>query len=397
MAKAEFILQGFTTRTHRAALGEFFSVSKIERILLSVAYVKESGVQEIETQLKAHAGKVTILAGVRNEITSHQGVTRLHRIRRINLYTVDTGSRQVVFHPKFYLVRGKTHARLLVGSANLTLGGLNNNIEAGLVLELDLADPTDKALTDNIESQIAALPRDYPLHIVKVTDVRELDEMFRAGRLVDETAVAPPRPTTSAIQSTGTSDTVPRIKLKVMPLRSALKKVRATPKRPQPVKAVKAGAHAARAIPAAAGVELELVWESKALTRRDLTIPKASGTHATGSVNLDAGLLPDTIDHRHYFRDEIFANLAWTRRSVTVDEAFAKFQLVLKGISYGEFELPIRHTTSKTSKAYKQHNAMTRLSWGPTREFVARPDFIGRTLALYRDKVDPKRFVLEID
>jgi hypothetical protein len=183
----------------------------------------------------------------------------------------------------------------LVGSANLTLGGLNNNIEAGLMLDLDVADPTDKALIDNIESQIAALPRDYPSHVLKVTDVRELDEMLRTGRLVDETAVTPPRPTTSAVQSSGTSDTVPRIKLKVLPLRSALKKVRAKPKRPQPLKAAKAGARAPKAVPAAAGVEFELVWESKPLTRRDLTIPEAPDTHATGSVNLDAGLLSDTV------------------------------------------------------------------------------------------------------
>lgn len=40
---------------------------------------------------------------------------------------------------------------------------------------------------------------------------------------------------------------------------------------------------------------------------------------------------------------------------------------------------------------------MTRLSWGPMREYIARSDLIGRTLALYRDKVDPTRFVLEID
>lgn len=42
------------------------------------------------------------------------------------------------------------------------------------------------------------------------------------------------------------------------------------------------------------GVEFELVWESKALTRRDLTIPTAANTHATGSFNLDKGLLEDS-------------------------------------------------------------------------------------------------------
>lgn len=114
-------------------------------------------------------------------------------------------------------------------------------------------------------------------------------------------------------------------------------------------------------------------------------------------MNLDKGLLPDAVDHRHYFRDDVFPNLTWASRNKTVDEAFAQFQLVLKGISYGEFDLAIRHSHSTTSTGYKQRNATTRLSWGPMREYIARSDLLGRTLALYRDKVDPTRFVLEID
>jgi hypothetical protein len=80
-----------------------------------------------------------------------------------------------------------------------------------------------------------------------------------------------------------------------------------------------------------------------------------------------------------------------------VDEAYGIFQLVLKNISYGEFDLAIRHSNSTSSRSYQQNNAMTRLSWGPMREYVAREDLIGRTLALYRDKADAKRFLLEID
>jgi hypothetical protein len=140
-----------------------------------------------------------------------------------------------------------------------------------------------------------------------------------------------------------------------------------------------------------------LMWESKSLERRDLTIPQAAGTNPTGSINLDRGLLDEGVDFRHYFRENVFADLVWQPRTATVDEAFAKFQLVVKGIDYGEFDLAIHHTTSTTSRAYQQHNAMTRLSWGPTRKFVARPDLLGRTLALYRDKVDSARFLLEID
>lgn len=386
MAKKEFILQGFTPRTHADAVRRLFEIPDIERVTLSVAFVNESGVRQIENRLKAHAGHATVFAGIRNETTSHQGLARLHAILGSKLYTVDTGSRNVIFHPKLYLVRGKTRARLVVGSANLTLGGLNNNIEAGMMLDFDLADAADKAIVDEIENQLLALPNNHPANVMKVGAVAEIDKFLSNGLVVDEIVVRPPR-SASSVGQASTGDTVPRIKLKVVPLRRALTKAKAS----------KAGALAAKPVPVTFGVELELVWESKPLTRRDLTIPYAAGTHATGSVNLDKGLLPEEVDHRHYFRDEVFSNLAWARRSKTVDETVAKFQLVIKGINYGEFDLVIRHTTSTTSETYKQRNAMTRLSWGPMRQYIAQPDLIDRTLSLYRDKVDPKRFALEID
>jgi HKD family nuclease len=398
MAKKNFILQGITPQTHAQAVRELFDVPDIKKVILSVAFVSESGVQQIETALRTHAARVTVFAGIRNDITSHQGLKLLHDIG-VKLYAVDTGSRTVIFHPKLYLARGRTNARFVVGSANLTLGGLNNNIEAGMLMDFNIADAEDKAVVDEIEAHLSALPTDYPEHVVKIGSVADLDGLLASGRLADEMAVSPPRPTTSA-SGIGGGDTVPRMKLKVVPLRRALAKAEAAPKKPKLPKApvaAKGGVAVPKPVPAAVGVEFELVWESKPLTRRDLTIPDAKGTHATGSVNLDKGLLPEDVDHRHYFRDDVFPHLAWATRSGTVDEAFAKFQLVLKGISHGEFDLAIRHTTSTTSEAYKQRNAMTRLSWGPMREYVARPDLIGRTLVLYRDKVDPKRFVLEID
>jgi HKD family nuclease len=397
MAKNKVILQGITSRTHADALRELFDVPDIENVMLSVAFISESGVQQIEAVLRLHAGIATVFAGVRNDITSHQGLVRLYNIVS-KLYAVDTGSRNVVFHPKLYLVRGKRNARIVIGSANLTLGGLNNNIEAGLLLDYDLSSADDKAIVDEIETQLAAMPCDYPDNILKVGTVADIDILLASGRLVDEMAVPPPRPTTQTAGSDG-NDKVPKIKLKVPLLRRALtgSKARLT----LPIHAKVSAPSITAATPyvpmPAIGVEFELAWESKPLTRRDLTIPEAGGTHATGSINLDKGLLPEDVDHRHYFRDSVFPNLAWVSRSNTVDEAFAKFQLILKGISYGEFDLAIRHTTSTMTTAYKQRNAMTRLSWGPMREYVARPDLIGRTLALYRDRVDSTRFVLEID
>jgi HKD family nuclease len=397
MATKEFILQGLTDRTHMAAVRELFDVPNIERVILSVAFITEGGVDLLSAKIKSCASHVEVFAGIRNDITSRQGLTRLHALG-VNLYAVDTGSRNVLFHPKLYLVRGKRRARLMIGSANLTIGGLNNNIEAGMLLEFDLTEKSDKSVVDTIEGRFSVLPKEYPAHVLKIDTTKLLDEMQASGRLVDEMALPPPRPSTSA--SSGSSDPVSRITLKVVPIRKSLGKPKA-PTKPitkPPTKKAAASTPAPSALPTTVGVEFDLLWESKPLTRRDLTIPTASGTHATGSVNLDKGLLGEEIDHRHYFRDAVFEHLTWsTTISGTVDEAYAKFQLVLKAVSYGEFDLRIAHTTSTTTTSYAQRNAMTRLSWGPMRPFIAKPDLIGRTLALYRDRVDATRFILEID
>jgi hypothetical protein len=142
-------------------------------------------VEQIEAQLTAHAARATVFVGIRNDTTSYQGLARLHRIVS-QLYTVDTGSRTLIFHPKLYLVRGKEHARLVIGSANLTLAGLNNNIEAGMLLDFDLTDAADKAEIDKIEMLFAGSLTDYPGHVVKVANVADLDELLAADRLIDE-------------------------------------------------------------------------------------------------------------------------------------------------------------------------------------------------------------------
>jgi hypothetical protein len=214
-------------------------------------------------------------------------------------------------------------------------------------------------------------------------------------------AAAPPRPSSSAGNSGSAADVIPRIKLKVVPLRRALKKAKAAAK-PKPIKAAKKAAPGAipapKPIPKAAGVQFELVWESKPLSARDLNIPDGATTNKTGSMSLDKGLLPADVDHRHYFREDIFNQLSWSvTNAKTTEEAHAKFHLVIKGLSYGDFDLRIGHTMGTTSKAYKQNNAMTRLSWGPVKDYVGHADLKDRTLSLFRDLADPTRFVLEID
>lgn len=59
-------------------LRDLFNVFDIKRVILSVAFVSESGVQQIENEFKAHSVHVTVFTRIRNDITSYQGFSLLH-------------------------------------------------------------------------------------------------------------------------------------------------------------------------------------------------------------------------------------------------------------------------------------------------------------------------------
>lgn len=382
----DFILQGFTAKTHTEAIRRIFDIPNIQQVILSVAFINEDGVRLIENELKEAGNRAKIFSGIRNDITSRQGLARLLSLG-VLVHAVDTGARNIIFHPKLYLAKGASSARLVIGSANLTLGGLNNNIEAGLIVDLDLNDPEERLFIENIENQFLDLPIRDPEHIFLVKTEKELEDLQASGRLLDESEVLPPRPAVKSSQPS--KDSISRIKLDVEALRPTIRRLRAKSAIKKEIKE-----ELAKELTV---INPQLLWQSKPLTERDLTIPEAEGTHPTGSINLDKGLLDAEVDHRHYFRDEVFNELEWEPSSPTVEEAEARFQLVVKGISYGEFTLRIGHTTNTSVVAYQQRNAMTRLSWGPAREYIASRDYIGRTLSLYRSETKPIQYILEID
>ena len=389
MIQKKILLQGFTAETHLAAIEHLFACPNLEQVILSVAFINKAGIELIANQIKGAAPRVKVFAGIRNDITTRQGLELLLASGSA-LYIVDTGTRHVVFHPKIYYAKGKHVVRVVVGSANLTLGGLNNNIEASIALDLDLNEPSNLNIVANIENVFSNLVKTYPKHVLHITEASELISLQDEGRLVDESIYSPPRAISNI--KTGKADGLPHIKLKVSPI--IPKVTRAV--RPKPFKPKPASSLPSKPTPTDQG--LELVWRSKSLTERDLNIPSGANTHATGSINLDKGLLEENIDHRHYFRDEVFPNLTWTPTNKrTVEEAFTKFGLIIKGVDYGEFDLRIGHTTNTKSPTYQQRNAMTRLSWGTMREHVENPELVGRTLSLYRNVTDPTRFVVEID
>ena len=387
------LLQAVTQDSHLATVTHLLRIPQAEKVVISVAFMNERGLAALEPELSPVADRTTIVAGIRNGITSAQGLRRSLAIG-CTTFVVDTGSRGILFHPKIYLARNMAEGRLIVGSANLTVGGLNSNIEASFYVETELADAEYASLIADIEAKIDGMIAEYPENVFRVTDDRIVEGLLDSGRVVDESIR--PAPTAPGSSSRRDLDIIPRMNLKTEPIVQYL---------PEPL--VKASELVATPKPPTlAGVatpvreRLTLVWRSKSLTRRDLTIPTSPTTNPTGSMLFGKGALAD-IDQRHYFRDDVFAALSWqfdaAGQTKHMERASARFQLVIRDVDYGVFSLRVSHNSRTDTKAYEQSNSMTQLHWGEARHIIAQEDLLGRTMYLYRDSVDTGLFVLEID
>jgi len=124
----------------------------------AIAFIKRSGTKHIKGPLSEfvnRGGRVVITAGVDVGGTTVEGLEDL-------LFSLDNRGELFVFHnansstfhPKIYLFKNDRQAKILIGSANMTEGGLFTNYEAGLYILLNLDSPTDSELLHRIESTL---------------------------------------------------------------------------------------------------------------------------------------------------------------------------------------------------------------------------------------------------
>ena len=121
----------------------------------AVAFAKRSGTQHVTPALQAFGriGHVEIIVGIDHRGTSSEALQDL-------LMAVSPNGQVIVFHnnlpftfhPKVYLFKSPTNADVVIGSGNLTEGGLFTNYEAGVRLSLELSDPTQVAVLSSIEA-----------------------------------------------------------------------------------------------------------------------------------------------------------------------------------------------------------------------------------------------------
>ncbi len=368
MAISRILLQGLNAEDlHAASLRTLLSDRSAATFIISSAYVRAGGIDEITDLLKNIADKVTIYVGVANGVTSSQALKQLIACG-ISPFAVNMGTLSRIFHPKLYAAFSSDYVKVIIGSANLTFSGLNGNIEISTELTLSRQDASDNNNIIMLEKTFSQLHTQYPDNIKRIGHPDEVDALAALGYLENEDIKRHAVIVGSAQTSPDSISLVPPF-----PILSSQKITKKTKRTPL----------AKTFTPRLA---LGEVWRGKGLKERDLNIPTGKNTNPTGSMFFKKGLM-ENIDQRHYFRDVVFANLHWfydeNIHKKHLERATAQFEIVIDGISYGNHRLKLTHDSRTDSETYRQNNSVTQIHWGNVKDFIAQPALLGKYVTLY--------------
>lgn len=388
MPEISFVGQGWTGDNHASCLNEILNLDGLTEFIASVAFVRRDGVNEIKANLARVASLSSFFVGIRNEITSIQGVEVLLETGA-KVYAVDTARRNVLFHPKVFLSRNRTLARVLVGSANLTHSGLFNNFECGMHACFDLTNEVQGRKFRDFTQLIKGGIIQFPEHVF-LLQKENLQQLLEEGRLEDETV----KDVKVSSIKTGQPK---RDNLGPIPIRFT----------PPPRKAYRRSSEGIVTQPEK-GVSTPhpidgyvFVWRSRGLKRRDLCIPTGPTTNQTGSMFWKKGDLE--IDQFTYFRNEVFGELDWSfdprPARAHHERSEANFTLMVKGVNLGSFKLRLSHNSKPSDAVVEQGNSVTQISWGDAKKHIASEDLLGRIMTLHKRSVPGGKpdFLLEID
>lgn len=153
--KIQFIAQGIPESTSTPA-GDVLNKGLMEPDYNSfaafVAFVSVDGVKQLEEGFRhftESGGSIRLYVGVDLHGTSKEALELLLGMDFIQTFIVYSPNR-IVYHPKIYSFEGNDKNMVMVGSSNLTVSGLYQNIEASLCITSDEDDDQDKSLISDI-------------------------------------------------------------------------------------------------------------------------------------------------------------------------------------------------------------------------------------------------------
>jgi HKD family nuclease len=409
-------------RNLRDFFDEVAATEALTRLDVAVAWAKESGLSRVAEQILTirNRGEARIVLGIDKGGATEQGLRMA--LKLFDVVEVVHRHGAITFHPKIYLARGDDHALVLVGSNNLTAGGVYSNYEAALVLDLDPADVADAAVLDEIEAYFDELRSD-------VETCKQLDDEFLESLLTDprydiadesqvkadpsseaqgdvaasapsagQPAQAPAGPPLFGKSEVSSRKDPGRVKFDddgaVVPTTGAAQQTPPAPVAPAPPAAPPPPPAAGTAQPTApgappapppavaAGAPTVLKRWTKELTHSDAQQKKTAATKVTGNLKLTEAGHP--INHTTYFRNDFFGPLVWSGQAKpkgVLETATVPVELIVNGVSQGPYDMVVDHADYRISD---QSNVPTWLKWKTASAYMKSHNHVGDWVSLER-------------
>lgn len=163
-------------------LGEYLRENlkspKFNKLEIAVAFAKNSGVLRLKKELEEFreaGGEIRIFVGVDMNVTSYEALMNLLSLAN-SLYVVHDENGQT-FHSKIFSFSGPEEGLLIVGSHNLTGGGLWTNYESSVHLELDFNNPSHNQLQKSTDSYFDRLTS-FQNTVKSITTTAAIDDLL---------------------------------------------------------------------------------------------------------------------------------------------------------------------------------------------------------------------------
>jgi HKD family nuclease len=350
--RATFLSGPFASGTSlNSHLLEQLRSTKFNDLTVAVAWVKTSGLKLVEPWLRDFSAErvLDITVGVDQGGASEEGLQLLLDLTPDSYvaYTPSGGT----FHPKIYRFAGDAGIHVIVGSSNLTRGGLISNYEASVALDLDYNDEHDMKVAGEIDDYLQLIRRDDTTVLLTA---ELIDQLVASGMVESEKSNA------------GNKRIIRERELKAAPI-LPFKKSR------HPIERV-GGSSTVSGPPVPIesetndedSVEFYLPlathrWFKPLGTASNSARPRP-GSNTTGALRLTKS--GAHLDQTHWFRYVLFGTLDWKvthSARPTREWANGEFHVFLGNDPLGVVEFRLSHDPLREAG---QNNFTTDLKWG---------------------------------
>ncbi len=387
--QARLLLQPFS-REKRVGIALADRARTATALWLLSAWAQESGIKHlvpVVNEVRSRGGVAEAILGVDQGIATAEGLTlALSTFDRVYLF--HDGSR--TFHPKLYAIENQRQARLIIGSSNVTEGGLFDNFEASVELDLDRTSSEDEKLRSQARTY-------YDTFLGKGMPFRELDAALIA-ELRKEGVIATARERGRQESNRRSKEAPPlrRIFGGRVPGLPTAPPVPVPPARPATTSgrsgtgrtavAAPAPVPSARSVARLPASSVVMSWWRE-LSASD-AMKKDPGSHQRKDVILNRG--PHPIDQTKFFRQYFFQGVPWSRQMMRSyrgrpprpkEVAIVPFDVTLGVRHLGVHNIHVDHADSRVAG---QGNSPTWLNWSSLGDEIAKGNYEGWYLLLER-------------